>query len=245
MAFAQITVLPGNDCCADIPVATAFVIDNSISMTALFGAGYGTRLDVAKKLAYEFSKQLNDAKDSAGVVIFNEVGIITQGLTSVVGSLLDDGSLAQALGSIVPTDRKTSVLSGMEQALLLLNATTNKRVILLFSDGEDRPPVGSIEATTLANEATAFKAAGGIIICIGVRAVGAGYLALRDLASNGFFINILDVAGVTAAIAQLAGLQCYYCAGVRPMVDSLTCLSSPVGAQAPDGTALTELEQSC
>lgn len=244
-AFAQIVVQAGADCCLDVPVATAFVIDNSYSMSALFGVGYSDRLGAAKKIAHQFTRQFNDAKDVAGVISFNEVAIVLCELTGVLGDLLVEDSITQAI-SLVPAgfSTKTSLLAGVAKALFMLYQTTNRRVIILLSDGENRPMAGSLDAATLANEAASFKAQGGIIICVGLRATGAGYLALRDLASGGYFLNVLDSAGVMTAINKLAGLQCYYCAGVRPMVDGYSCLASPIAGQVPDPSPLAELEQS-
>jgi len=244
-AFSLLTVQAGNDCCEDVPVASAFVIDNSVSMSALFGAGYPTRLEAARKIAHQFLSQFNDAKDTAGFIWFNEVAGVQQELTSVIGGLLTDSSLVHAVNLIPHSASKvTSLWAGMSKALEMLRDTTNRRVIVLFSDGEDRPLPGSADAADMANEVEAFKAASGIVIVVGIRATGAGYVALRDLSSDGFFINVLDSAGVMTAIEQLAGLQCYYCSGVRPMEDGYECLSEPLPAQSPDGDALGELEQS-
>lgn len=243
--FAQVTIMEGTDCCDGVVLGTVFVIDNSRSMGAAFGAGYPTRLDAAKKIAYHLARQLNTAKDLDAVESFHELPTTICPLTNVLGTTLTDPATT-ILGAIVSVslqNRQTSLNLAFDRALEILDDTDlSKKAMVIISDGENRPPLGSQDLTDLIDKATAFRQAGGIVICVGIRATGDGFLLLRNLASGGFFINVLNSAGVLTAISSLAGLQCYYCGGTEPLADGYTCLTTPLGAQLPDPTPLAELE---
>lgn len=89
-----------------------------------------------------------------------------------------------------------------------------QKVIMLVSSGQNLPPLGTTDHFALLERTRQFKQSGGIIICVGLRASGAGYNLLQQLASGGFFINITGdgVAPVNNAISTLLAMAGYFCA---------------------------------
>lgn len=114
----------------------------------------------------------------------------------------------------------------------------DRKVIVLVSDGNIRPALPSYSQAEMVKKANIFKTSGGIIICVGIRANGDGYLLLRTLATPGFFMNVFGdgMAPINDTIAKLGGLAGYYCAGTSP-TGTVT-----YGAELPDPSPLTETE---
>ena len=242
-AFSQITVTAGSNCCDDVTIATAYVIDNSLSSKMHFDTANASRLAAAKKVAVKLATQLNDAKETAAVIKFNRVAETVLELTSVIGDAFTADTLVNAIESIAPTTYNTSVKEGMDRAINLLSlSSAGRKVIVLLSDGQSRPHPSLSEQQELLDSADAFKNSGGIIICVGLQSYGDGFNLLRNLASGGWFINMLNDAEVLTGIAALAGMQCYYCGGNRPLTDGYTCASAPPAAQAPELAPLWDPE---
>lgn len=63
---ADIEVNPADGCCDDLIVGTAIVVDNSRSMTLVFGGGYATRLIYAKQVASEYAGLLGLTESGGG-----------------------------------------------------------------------------------------------------------------------------------------------------------------------------------
>lgn len=124
--------------------------------------------------------------------------------------------------------------------------STQKKSILIISDGDNRPELSSDDRAALLARCSAFKSSGGIILVVGVRASGAGYAMLQQMASGGFFINVWGEGNqpIQDAIAYLTGTMCYYCAGPRPPVGyGGGCLDdNPIPPQLPDPTPLPDIE---
>ena len=244
-AFSQITVTAGTNCCDDVTIATAYVLDNSLSSNVHFDVAYSSRLAAAKKVAIQLVRQLNTDKETAAVIKFNRVAETVIELTSVVGDAFTADSLVHAIENIAPTTLNTSVKEGFDHAVdLLALSGAGRRIIVLLSDGQSRPHPTLVEQQQLLDTAMAFKNSGGIIICVGLQSYGDGFSLLRNMASGGWFINLLDDAGVIDGIETLAGMQCYYCGGNRPLTDGYSCASVPPTAQAPELVPLWDPELS-
>jgi hypothetical protein len=240
MAFASVTVT-GTDssCCATTTVAIEVVIDVSRSMQDPLNSIF-SKLDAAKAVAKVFTNQILIAKDSIGLARFNTNFHEVLDLGSV---LPDDGYYAQ----IKFTQAATSILAGLHGAIhTLAQSSASQRVIVLFSDGDNRPRISDEDRDWIVELAGAFKNAGGIVIVVGVRAFGSGFDLLQKIASAGFFLNIYgEVADpVNDAATILSELTAYFCADATPATDlsdlyyaelydpSATTL--PLGAQLPD-----------
>lgn len=209
---AGLTVLPGTNCCADIRVRTAVVVDNSRSMSLNFGGGYATRLVFAKAIATAYGGTLltNDAgvKDAIKVWSLNDVATPLQ-----TGFSTDTAAILAAITSITQTQGDTNLLEAFSLAANdLLDVEAERRVLLLISDGEQT--TDGVTQQAVLDLAFTFKAAGGIIIVIGTRASNTlgGFDLLERIATGGFYIN---AAGATAAetFESLNFLKSLLCAG--------------------------------
>lgn len=211
-AFAQIEVSGSGECCADVTVATLVLVDNSKSMGEPSGVGAHTKLAWGKKLAHAMVGAINYTKDVAGLMRFNETTTLIQAIGAT------SPTLAQ-INSIPQSSKRTDILNALEDAIALLDAeTADRKVLVLISDGENRTEAGgdpsSPEAIiALAND---FKAAGGILICVGVGATDDGYALLQSMASGGFLLNGYDDADNPAQITALTGFLNYYCGNPVP-----------------------------
>lgn len=203
-AFAQVQVMAGNYC-ESLKAAMFVVIDSSKSMGIQFDAGHGTRFGFAKTLAAQFISEINYVKDTGAfagfdVVVKNE-SVPTFGL-SEVDLLAVEAGLTQST--------QQTALELLQTGLDTLNAATaNRRVLVVFTDGED---TASHDLDGFLENAQQFKSNGGVIVVVGLRASGAAFTLLSNLSSGGFFLNAIpsnadDIAGL------LSGFKGYFCAG--------------------------------
>lgn len=199
-AYAQLEGFADEDCCADRTVALAVLIDNSKSMASVFGAGYATRLSFAKEIASAFVDSIDETKDKFGVIKFGSEPTQVYAIGQSVAS-------AQAAIAVIPsTADETNIENAIEFASSKLDlAGADTRVIVLFSDGEDSESDAVVAAT-------AFKDSGGVIIAVGTRAAGTGYVRLNQIASGGFFISAYPAIADGVQVL-LNGLKGYLCAG--------------------------------
>lgn len=86
-----------------------------------------------------------------------------------------------------------------------------RKVITIISDGKTVPEMYCQDRKRLNDRITRFKSAGGIVMCVGIRAAGAGYAWLRSLASGGFFLNVTAADQVDAAIDELKCMMGHLC----------------------------------
>lgn len=211
-ATSDLTVMESSrTCCEDQHVAMMLVVDTSRSMSQSFSESYGTRLDFAKAAAGQFASEVNEMKDTVGLITFNDSGYLdAAGLTD------DKTSVADAVAAIAQTQQKTSFYNALHEAITLLDDSgSDLRVIVLFSDGEDTSADASSgygdddnPITLLAN----FKESGGIVVCLGCRSSGVGFAFLSALSTGGFFVN--GYSGTeTDTLDYLSGLKGYICAG--------------------------------
>jgi hypothetical protein len=210
-AQAELTVLGDTECVGGRCVAHVgimVVVDTSKSMSLAFSSGYSTRLSYAKAAATRFISEINASKDQVGLMVFNDPDdTVLEPISS------DITAVGAAVAGITQTQNKTAFVEALNTAITELNdASVDRRVIVLISDGEDSsdPGLGLVtEAVNLAND---FKQQGGIIICLGCRASGSGYSLLSALATGGFFLNGYPAVQDTT-LDYLSGLKGYICAG--------------------------------
>jgi len=208
-AFASITVMAGSDCCSSRTVAFLLLVDVTKSMSASFDANYSTRLKFAAAAARQFITKVR-RKDRVGLTTFTGVS------STFLAPIGTQAAALAAIPSIAQTQDTTGFTSAITQAVSdLNNSVSDQRVLVIISDGEDETSAESADAgvdpiTTADN----FKQAGGIVICLGVRASGTanGYALLSELATGGFFLNALP-ANETTILDYLTGLMGYMCAG--------------------------------
>lgn len=210
IAFAQMEVTA--DCGAE-NVGMMLVIDNSWSMEQPFTvppvvagqAAYATRLEFAKAVAYRFAGEVDESKDYTGLIKFHN------GNTLVSGLIQDNDLMQSYITAIDQRTNDTRIADAIDRAAEVLNdafdaGTITKKVIILLSDGENKfgnDPVASAQA---------FKASGGVVVCVGARAHGDGFALLRDIATEGMFLNGLKTNSSTVSL-RLAATKGYYCAG--------------------------------
>ena len=204
-ASSELTVL-GDDCCDGRTVGMMLLVDNSRSMSQLFGGPNATRLSFAKSAASQFIDEVNETKDTVGLMRFNDSE------NTVISSLSDDKDAVGSLVAGIPqTQQKTSFYDALLAAITEL-ADADLKVIVLFSDGEDSVNLSYTESTNPIALLSDFRGQGGVVICMGTRASGKGFQFLSALATGGFFINAFP-ANVDTALNYLSGIKGYICAG--------------------------------
>lgn len=205
-AFANLTVLDSG-CCNAEHVAMMLVVDNSRSMSQSFSANYSTKLTYARKAAVTFANSVNQTKDLVGLMRFNAVDD-----TVLAVPTSDKAAVAALVPGIAQTQQLTTFFDALSAAIGTLNmASADQKVIVLISDGVDTTVSYGADNNPIALLSD-FKAQGGIVICLGVRAAGKGYNLLSAFSTGGFFINAYG-ADEANALNWLSGLKGYICAG--------------------------------
>lgn len=209
-ATATMTVLSNLDCCDSIHAKTSILIDNSKSASQAFGGGYSTRLDFAMAAALDYADKIIEVgglpKDSVKVWSFASAAsqISTDFLT-------DTTELDSEINGVVQSQDKTDLGAILSAATAdLIAATADEKIIVLISDGEQTVGAG---VQAILDTAAAFKAGGGIIIVIGLRASGAGYDLLSRIATGGFFLNAVS-GNADDVLGELEHLKSILCVGV-------------------------------
>jgi subtilisin-like proprotein convertase family protein len=207
-ATCSLTVIGEQHCCDTIPVAFMVLVDDSKSMSQPFNGAYASKLVFAKAAASQFIASVNANKDSVGLMSFDD---------SFAPVLSAPSSNIAAVGALVAGISQSQQLTGYNAALTAaitaLNATSaTEKIIVLISDGEDTSVNDPTDSADAINTINSFKASGGIVICLGVRASGTNFLFLEALATGGFFINAYDATAVSS-LQYLLGLKGYICAG--------------------------------
>lgn len=207
-ATAQVSmeVLLGADCCDAISVAMLVLVDQTRSMSQSF-PGYGQKLDFAKAAAVEFINSVNTTKDLIGLAKF------TIQTTSVLsGPVSDKAAVSGLVAGIAQTQDDTAFYDAITTAVAALNSVVaDRKLLVIMSDGEDTTS-SYVQSPDPIQAADNFKAAGGIILCLGIRAHAAGYSLLSALSTGGFFINAYP--GTEAqSLDYLRNLRGYICGG--------------------------------
>lgn len=203
---AQVSVLAGENCCDDVTVAMMVVVDQSKSMSQVFGTGYTTKLSFARAAAIALIDSVNEFKDSVGLEKFTEAGA-----TLLASPTSDKDSVSALVPGIAQTQEDTAFYDAMETAIAALNLTgADRKMLVLITDGEDTTAsYADYNPLVLADD---FRAAGGIVLCLGVRAHGPGYNFLSALSTGGFFVNAYQATSADA-LDFLIGLKGYVCGG--------------------------------
>lgn len=203
-ATATFTVLPGLNCCDANDVATVLVVDKSHSMSLQFGGGYATKQTFADYVASQYAIQTNTQKDRIGLIEFDSTAAVDSGVTS------DASAVAAQAGAIVNSVLKTGIGLALQAAVdLLAPVVATTKVIVLISDGEDKDINPANDPVPIA---TAFKATGGIMFPVGVRAHGGAFNLMNAMSTGGFFVNTY-ASIVGQALQWIYGLKGYLCAG--------------------------------
>lgn len=206
-AFAQLTVV---DSCADVTSDFVIVIDKTKSMGQAFDVNYASKLHFAKAAARSFAATINYATDNVAVVEFSNTTPSATSADIVLGFSSDASSVDSAIAGVPQTQNYTTLQSGVKTAALLLAASpASRKIIVLFTDGEDRPP-SVVQGDSPLDIATGFTGAGNILMVVGVRAYGTGFTLLNAMASGGFFLNAYAGNTVTT-IATLNTFTGYVC----------------------------------
>jgi hypothetical protein len=218
-AYAELTVMAGTDCCAGQTAAFMIVVDVTKSMSAAFGGNYPTR----EAFAVEAVNTLISALPGTA-----QIGLMTftANQQNVLSGLTRSKAVVEGeVPDILQTTDTTGFTAALTQAVAMLNAATaDEKVLVLISDGEDETASEFTPADDPIAVSTAFQQAGGIVICLGVRASSTdnGFSMLSNLSTGGFFINALPAAP-DAALAYFTGLLGYFCQGdCTPMGDTIT-----------------------
>lgn len=206
-AHAEMNVMGCTGAQCDSHVAMLLLVDNSKSMSQAFSASYSTKLAYAKAAAIDFAETINTTKDFIGAMSFN-----ANSATLLDSPTHDAAGVALDLATIAQTQQLTTFKGAFDAAIAELNAATaDLRVLVLISDGEDTTTEYTDDNNPLI-PIEAFKAAGGIVICLGTRAHDAGFNFLEAVSTGGFFLNAYGTTQDTA-LGYLKGLRGYICAG--------------------------------
>jgi hypothetical protein len=195
--YAQLEVIAAGECSVD-GNGYVLLIDNSESSVVPFSGTYPSRLAFAKEQAKRFLDNVDFSKDTATIASFNASGAIVLSETS------DVVAAKAAVDSIAQTLNTTDIQSGLESAYGAL--VTGRRVIILFSDGENK------EGNNPVDYAISIRNASNFIMVVGLRAYGTGFKLLNRIANGGFFLNALP-SNEDSISTWLAGLQSYICSG--------------------------------
>ena len=204
-AHSSLTVLAlETNCCANTEVAMVVLVDTSLSMSQGFSPSYSTKLAFARAAATRFISEVYGPKDLVGLDSFNSDNTLTIATPSH-----NQNSVAVLVPTIIQTQSDTAFYAGLQQAISDLDATdAGLKVILLISDGLSTVPETNNPYLLLSD----FKAQGGVVMCLGVRAASVGFAVLSAFSTPGFFVNAYN--GVDAdALDFISGLKGYICAG--------------------------------
>lgn len=198
-AYAQLTVV--DDATDTAHVGTALMVDNSKSMGLGFGLAFSSKLAFAKQAAFQYASELNISKDTIALYRFNTGAFPIDLLTNNKAGL-------KAHATAIPSSTEsTNLADAISDAASYLNSQSlDRRVIVLLTDGENKQGPNPVPF------AESFKASGGVIVVMGVRAHGEGFKLLEKIATGGFFLNA-TVLNYTEVLEQLSGLKGYLCAG--------------------------------
>lgn len=250
--LAQITVLAGvgDDCCAQMQLRIVVVGDESLSMQQLFG-GKKRRKLASSICSYGLSPNppaaILSARTKAAGVVFSDAALLFQAFTEDPTTVLYPLSRPAGMGD------QTSIQEGLNLALTTLSGDPgDQQIIVLFSDGIDRPELTDDERDTLIDTANNFKTGGGIIIVFAMGATSEGFNLLRQIASGGFFVSVVPPHSATVVednAAKLINMLCLLCAGDRPTTGytgghyTYGCETFDNGPQVPDPNDYGDVEE--
>lgn len=206
-ASTHLTVFGEANCCEQVPVALMVMVCDSKGMSQSFGGAYASRLAFAKAAAKQFIGEVNGLKDTIGLMSFDDASFNV--LSPPTG---DTASVKTLVDSITQTQQITGFNLALKKAIELLEATNAlERVIVVIGHGNDTS-ANETDRNDAISTAGAFKTGGGIVMCLGCRASGSGFLFLEALSTGGFFINSYP-AVVSDSLTFFSGLKGYVCAG--------------------------------
>lgn len=195
--YAQLEII-AEGACATAGNTYVIVIDNSKSSSGPFSSMYSSRREFAKEQARRFLDNVDFNKDHAAIIAFN-------GSPTVMSEESEDVVvLKTAVTAIAATENTTNLKDALVAAAEMV--VTGRRVIILFSDGENKEGDNPVDyALTLRSAAT-------FIIGVGLRANDVGFRTMNRIANGGFFLNAIP-ANQANIQTYLSGLQSYLCSG--------------------------------
>lgn len=196
-AHAQLEVIAVGEC-ANQGHTYVILIDDSQSSSAAFSSLVSSRLAFAKETARNFIDSLDLTKDKVVVMSFNS------GSTVVLAESADATVIKAAIDGIAQTSGTTNIQAGLQGAYEV--TATGRRVIILFTDGENKT---GVDPVTYANS---IRGTNALIEVIGLRASGVNFRRLEAIADGGFFINALPSNQADAG-TWLEGFKSYLCSG--------------------------------
>lgn len=235
---AVVTSNPGVNCCDDMQVRIVVLGDESESMHAPFGAS--NRRDLTHGILY-YGLTLS-TRIKGATILFSDAALLYQPFT-------DSGLIyPPALPVSLITPGQTNISSALDLALTTLATDPGQQqIIVLFSDGLVRPEMGE---TNLLDASQEFKEGGGVIIVFGLGATAEGFELLQQIASSGFFVNVIPpIASLQTLADQLKNMLCLLCASDRPIsgyVDysyAYGCAAFDNGPQVPDPNDYGDVEE--
>lgn len=244
-AAAQITCNAGDtDCCEETNVEIAVMRDVSKSMQqpnpahSKFNVGY---IVVKNAFAPTLGGILNGGKDSAARIDFSDTAVLVQPFTNDYNVYVHPGPPIPPGDTNIPTafDLALAEFAGADESI--------QKVILIVSDGQNWVALTTTERAQLLQNASDFKTAGGLIICLGIAADEEGFALLQQLSSGGFFVNVqwssLSGGLSQEAVDLIKGMLCLACAGSRTVQTGYGygCDATMPGPQFPDST-FTDVE---
>lgn len=220
IAYAQLEVV---DDCVNRKVGLVILLDNSKSMKEVFSVfpvpGGSTpspsRFIYAKHVAQRVAGEINPFKDVVGAIAFNESPDLISGLSD------DPSDVQDLINTITATENRTNLASGLTAAIDLLDsdATVDTKVIMLFTDGENKLGDPSLDI------AEAFKQSGGYIAVLGARVnnsnailaepemtSGKAFSLLSRIASDGMLVNAKQNSTEQSA-DYMSAMKSLFCAG--------------------------------
>lgn len=210
LASAQLEI---TDSCDTTKVGMMLVVDNSKSMGQQFTIppvpdgqpAYATKLNMVKALCKRFVSEVDESKDLVGLIKFSDGATISSELTS------DMDAVDSQVNLLNQTQNSTNMGAALTLAIQRLmqakeDGTINTMVVILFSDGNnnDGPDVSPI--------AQEFLSSNGILAVLGARAAGDGFALLKEICTEGMFINARG-DNVFESGNWLSGIKGYFCAG--------------------------------
>ena len=206
-ATARIEV---SDSCANQANAFALIIDHSKSMSNVFSATAGLRLDFAKRLANGFIGCINPLKDRVAVFDFDSHTNMASGLSQ------DTTALQNTVNGIQIGLAETDIQQALQSASDYLNnavGTSMNHILIVFTDFENKQGANPVEYARL------LKTSGTVVMVVSLRSSGFYFNQALLAASGGFFYNVTQ-ANETAAPNVVQSLKTVLCSAACARTDN-------------------------
>lgn len=199
-ATAQIEVIAEGECSIRIN-HFLMLFDVSKSSLVPFGGLFSTRLNAAESIAESFVTGTDTEVHDFAVMKFSTSA------TEVLPFTNDREEIVDAIRSMSSSQGGTNLSAALTTARAYFDAQgveARGRVLMLFTDGENNE---GVDPLPIADE---IRESGIILIVVGLRAKYTPFRMLANMASGGFFVNVI---GTNAALAAeyVLGMRQYLC----------------------------------